>query len=163
MFRRTVRNSGKDILGSTSQSKRRAGAVSRQPRRRRSRHLRLESLEQRMGIARTITTLVLLLRNKSHLNVRQPLSRILLIVGGGVERKDPTSNFGPEIDVSSQGTNAPSLNASGGEQTFGGTSAAAPTVAAEDPAPGSQSPWLQFGFTLLFVLAMARGVALVHG
>jgi len=46
-----------------------------------------ESLEQRMGIARTITTLVLLLRNKSHLNVRQPLSRILLVVGSGVERE----------------------------------------------------------------------------
>jgi hypothetical protein len=48
----------------------------------------------------------------------------------GVEHRDPTSNFGPEIDVCAQGTGAPSLNASGGEQTFGGTSAAAPTVAA---------------------------------
>ena len=45
-----------------------------------------ESLEHRMGLARTIVTLVLLLRNKSHLNVRQPLSRILLVVGSGVER-----------------------------------------------------------------------------
>jgi len=50
--------------------------------------------------------------------------------GTGVERKDPTSNFGPEIDVAAQGTNAPSLNDTGGEQTFGGTSAAAPTTAA---------------------------------
>ena len=50
--------------------------------------------------------------------------------GGGVERKVGTSNFGPEIDICAQGANAPSLNASGGEQTFGGTSAAAPTVAA---------------------------------
>ena len=49
--------------------------------------------------------------------------------GGGVERRDPTSNFGPEIDVCGQGTNAPSLDDVGGEQTFGGTSAAAPTVA----------------------------------
>jgi hypothetical protein len=48
---------------------------------------------------------------------------------GGVERKVGTSNFGPEIDVCAQGAGAPSLNASGGEQTFGGTSAAAPTVA----------------------------------
>ena len=52
---------------------------------------------------------------------------------GGVERlhTGPTlpSNFGPEIDICAQGHNAPSLNATGGEQTFGGTSAAAPTVA----------------------------------
>ena len=43
-------------------------------------------LEQRMEYARTIVTLVLLLRNKSHLNVRQPLSRVLLVVGGGLDR-----------------------------------------------------------------------------
>jgi hypothetical protein len=49
---------------------------------------------------------------------------------GGVERLAGTSNFGPEIDVCAQGDGAPSLNMSGGEQTFGGTSAAAPTVAA---------------------------------
>ena len=49
--------------------------------------------------------------------------------GGGVERKVGSSNFGPEIDVCAQGDGAPSLDASGGEQTFGGTSAAAPTVA----------------------------------
>ncbi len=48
----------------------------------------------------------------------------------GVERKVGTSNFGPEIDVCAQGQGAPSLNHTGGEQTFGGTSAAAPTVAA---------------------------------
>jgi subtilisin family serine protease len=47
----------------------------------------------------------------------------------GVERKDGTSNYGPEIDVCAQGTGAPSLNMTGGEQVFGGTSAAAPTVA----------------------------------
>ena len=45
----------------------------------------------------------------------------------GVETLDGTSNFGPEIDVCAQGTGAPSLNRTGGEQTFGGTSAAAPT------------------------------------
>lgn len=54
--------------------------------------------------------------------------------GMGVERIETSpngpSNFGPEIDICAQGTNAPSLNATGGEQTFGGTSAAAPTVAA---------------------------------
>ena len=49
--------------------------------------------------------------------------------GGGVERKVGDSNFGPEIDICAQGEGAPSLDASGGEQAFGGTSAAAPTVA----------------------------------
>lgn len=49
---------------------------------------------------------------------------------GGVERLNNTSNFGPEIDICAQGNNAPSLNDSSGEQIFGGTSAAAPTVAA---------------------------------
>lgn len=49
---------------------------------------------------------------------------------GGVERLNNTSNFGPEIDICAQGTGAPSLNDTGGEQIFGGTSAAAPTVAA---------------------------------
>ena len=49
--------------------------------------------------------------------------------GGGVERKVNSSNFGPEIDICAQGAGAPSLDASGGEQTFSGTSAAAPTVA----------------------------------
>jgi hypothetical protein len=50
--------------------------------------------------------------------------------GMGVERKHGDSNFGPEIDICAQGHNAPSLNDAGGEQTFGGTSASAPTVAA---------------------------------
>lgn len=49
--------------------------------------------------------------------------------GMGIERKVGSSNFGPEIDVCAQGAGAPSLDASGGEQNFGGTSAAAPTVA----------------------------------
>jgi isoleucyl-tRNA synthetase len=43
-------------------------------------------LEHRMETARTIVTLVLLLRNKSHLNVRQPLSRVLLVVGSGIDQ-----------------------------------------------------------------------------
>jgi len=50
--------------------------------------------------------------------------------GLGIETKVASSNFGPEIDVCAQGAGAPSLDASGGEQNFGGTSAAAPTVAA---------------------------------
>lgn len=50
--------------------------------------------------------------------------------GMGVERLNATSNFGPEIDICAQGNAAPSLNDVGGEQIFGGTSAAAPTVAA---------------------------------
>lgn len=51
---------------------------------------------------------------------------------GGIEHihsaaGDP-SNYGPEINICAQGHGAPSLNPTGGEQTFGGTSAAAPTV-----------------------------------
>jgi isoleucyl-tRNA synthetase len=45
-----------------------------------------ESLEERMDVARSIVTLVLLLRNRSKLNVRQPLSRVLLVVGGGIDQ-----------------------------------------------------------------------------
>jgi len=60
------------------------------------------------------------------------ISNSLLPDGGGVERLDTgigtASNFGPEIDICAQGTNARSLNDLGGEQIFGGTSAAAPTV-----------------------------------
>ena len=44
------------------------------------------ALERRMAIARQIVGLVLLLRNRNHLNVRQPLSRILLVVGEQVEQ-----------------------------------------------------------------------------
>ena len=49
---------------------------------------------------------------------------------GGVEVLRCTSNWGPEIDICAQGHDAPSLSTSDGEQTFGGTSASAPTVAA---------------------------------
>jgi subtilisin family serine protease len=48
----------------------------------------------------------------------------------GVETKANSSNYGPEIDVCAQGQGAPSLDDNGGERNFGGTSAAAPTVAA---------------------------------
>lgn len=43
------------------------------------------TLEQRMGTARTIVALALLLRNKENINVRRPLRRILLVVGGQVD------------------------------------------------------------------------------
>src|SRR6185369_3015670 len=66
--------------------------------------------------------------------------------GMGVERRDPTSNFGPEVDICAQGTNAPSLNDTGGTQIFGGTSAAAPTVNASVGLMFSVEPsltWIQ--------------------
>ena len=50
--------------------------------------------------------------------------------GVGIEVLNNTSNFGPEIDICAQGTGSPSLDHVGGEQVFGSTSAAAPTVAA---------------------------------
>jgi isoleucyl-tRNA synthetase len=44
------------------------------------------ALEARMHLARTVVSLTLLLRNRAALNVRQPLSRILLVAGpGGVD------------------------------------------------------------------------------
>ena len=44
------------------------------------------ALEARMGLARTVVSLTLLLRNRAGINVRQPLSRILLVAGpGGVD------------------------------------------------------------------------------
>ena len=43
-------------------------------------------LEQRMALARTIVQLVLLLRNRNHINVRQPLARILLVTGSDVDQ-----------------------------------------------------------------------------
>ncbi|MCP5244230.1 MAG: choice-of-anchor D domain-containing protein [Burkholderiales bacterium] len=63
--------------------------------------------------------------------------------GSGVETKVASSNFGPEIDICAQGAGAPSLDASGGEQTFGGTSAAAPTVAAAAALMLSANPVLR--------------------
>ena len=48
----------------------------------------------------------------------------------GIERNDQTSNYGPEIDICARGTAVRSLDLRGREQVFGGTSAAAPSVAA---------------------------------
>lgn len=45
-------------------------------------------LEHRMGLAQTISSIVLALRNQSGLNVRQPLPRILVVTGPGVEREN---------------------------------------------------------------------------
>ena len=45
-------------------------------------------LEARMELARTVVQLVLLLRNRSHINVRQPLSRMLLVIGSAVDQHE---------------------------------------------------------------------------
>jgi isoleucyl-tRNA synthetase len=45
-------------------------------------------LERRMGLARTITSVVLSLRNQSGINVRQPLPRIMVVTGAGVIEDD---------------------------------------------------------------------------
>jgi isoleucyl-tRNA synthetase len=44
------------------------------------------ALEHRMALARSIVTLTLLLRNQHRINVRRPLSRLLVATGAGVER-----------------------------------------------------------------------------
>ena len=44
-------------------------------------------LEHRMELARRIVQLVLLLRNRSKINVRQPLSRLLLVTGTSVDER----------------------------------------------------------------------------
>jgi len=44
-------------------------------------------LEHRMGLARQIASVVRSLRSKAELNVRQPLARILVVEGAGVERE----------------------------------------------------------------------------
>jgi isoleucyl-tRNA synthetase len=41
-----------------------------------------------MELARTVVQLVLLLRNRSHINVRQPLSRMLLVIGHAVDQAE---------------------------------------------------------------------------
>ena len=46
-----------------------------------------DALEHRMGLARTISSVVLSLRNQAEINVRQPLPRILVVTGTGVERE----------------------------------------------------------------------------
>ncbi len=45
-------------------------------------------LERRMGLARAITSIVLSLRNKSGINVRQPLPRIMVVTEAGVSQGD---------------------------------------------------------------------------
>jgi len=45
-----------------------------------------DALEHRMGLARTISSVVLSLRNQAEINVRQPLPRILVVTGTGVEK-----------------------------------------------------------------------------
>ncbi|MEX0746580.1 MAG: isoleucine--tRNA ligase [Rhodothermales bacterium] len=45
-------------------------------------------LERRMGLARTISSIVLSLRNQSGINVRQPLPRIMVVTGSGADRGD---------------------------------------------------------------------------
>ncbi|MGE0485890.1 MAG: isoleucine--tRNA ligase [Gammaproteobacteria bacterium] len=45
-----------------------------------------EALENRMALARQVVQLVLLLRNRSQINVRQPLARLLLVTGPEVDR-----------------------------------------------------------------------------
>ena len=46
-----------------------------------------EALEHRMGLARTISSVVLALRNQAEINVRQPLPRLLVVTGTGVEEQ----------------------------------------------------------------------------
>ncbi|PEN13458.1 isoleucine--tRNA ligase [Longibacter salinarum] len=46
-----------------------------------------DALEHRMGLARTISSVVLSLRNQAEINVRQPLPRILVVTGTGVEKE----------------------------------------------------------------------------
>ncbi len=45
-------------------------------------------LERRMALARTVSSLVLGLRNEAGINVRQPLARVLVVLGPGVEKRD---------------------------------------------------------------------------
>ncbi|MEE2982002.1 MAG: isoleucine--tRNA ligase [Pseudomonadota bacterium] len=45
-----------------------------------------DDLEHQMGLARRIVQLVLLLRNRSKINVRQPLARLLLVTGTKMEQ-----------------------------------------------------------------------------
>lgn len=43
-----------------------------------------KALEHRMGLARTISSVVLSLRNEAEINVRQPLGRLMVVTGTGV-------------------------------------------------------------------------------
>ncbi|MGE0387184.1 MAG: isoleucine--tRNA ligase [Gammaproteobacteria bacterium] len=55
-------------------------------------------LERRMELARTIVTQALLLRNESRIKVRQPLSRIMLVAGGRVDRDTVERVRGPILE-----------------------------------------------------------------
>ena len=46
------------------------------------------ALEARMALARSVVQLVLLLRNRSQINVRQPLARMLLVIGTAVDQRE---------------------------------------------------------------------------
>lgn len=50
-----------------------------------------EALEHRMQLARTVSSIVLSLRNKSSINVRQPLPRIMVVTGPQVAKEDVES------------------------------------------------------------------------
>jgi len=47
-----------------------------------------EALERRMGLARTIASTTLSLRNQAEINVRQPLPRLLVVTGTGVPEEE---------------------------------------------------------------------------
>lgn len=55
-------------------------------------------LERRMQLARTIVREVLQLRNQAKIKVRQPLARILLVVGGAVDRDTVERVKGPILE-----------------------------------------------------------------
>lgn len=55
-------------------------------------------LERRMGLARTVSSVVLALRNKSGVNVRQPLPRIMVVTGAGVAEEDVEAVRGIILD-----------------------------------------------------------------
>jgi len=55
-------------------------------------------LERRMQLARTIVTQVLLLRNQSRIKVRQPLSRVMVVTGSGVDQATIESVKAPILE-----------------------------------------------------------------
>ena len=55
-------------------------------------------LERRMGLARTISSIVLGLRNQAGINVRQPLPRIMVVIGAGVDQEDVERVRGIVVD-----------------------------------------------------------------
>ncbi len=55
-------------------------------------------LEQRMQLARTIVTAALQLRNQAKIKVRQPLARVMVVIGAGVERETVDRVAGPILE-----------------------------------------------------------------